>query len=92
MSKGNIAWELTDGTPFPKASTTPTYVIQMSNASATGNNKKGVIFAFVAGAPATYAATSGIYEKGCIIVDTANGKPYSNTAAITTAPSWTVLS
>jgi len=91
MSQGNVNFELRKGTPFPAATTAPTFVVQIANASATSNFGKAVIFGYVGGAQATYCAVSGVYNIGCIMIDTSTGEPRSNTAAITTAATWQVL-
>jgi len=88
MSRGNVQTELRQGLPFPRPSTTPVKVINIDNAL----YGKGCIFGYVDGAPGTYAATAGEFSKGAIIIDTSNGKPYSNQNAISASPSWTVLS
>ncbi len=91
MSHGNVAAELENGKPFPVPSTTPVKVINVYNKS----HGSVCVFGYVNGDPGTYAVASqgytGDFAKGCILVDTSNGKPYSNKSSIS-APDWTVLS
>lgn len=91
MSHANVTDELINGEPAPIPSTTPVKVVNVQNAA----NGKVCIFGYVNGAPGTYAVASdgytGDFAKGCILIDTSNGRPYSNKGTVA-APTWTVLS
>lgn len=91
MSRANVTDELINGEPAPTPSTTPVKVFNVQNAA----NGKVCIFGYVNGSPSTYAVASqgytGDFAKGCILIDTSNGKPYSQTSNVST-PAWTVLS
>lgn len=90
MSQGNVGFELQDGYPLPEPSTTPVKVLNVKNAT----HGKVCVFGYVNGDPATYAKASDGYTsdfaKGCVLVDTSNGKIKTNDGAIT-APTWQAL-